>query len=113
MKVIDVFEAYYGAECEANGRPRHAAKVCLTAESDAGQIRYFWQITFFPHDEEDDFAVSYDAIAEKVIYEGKGRRSKKKEAVYLEERESVCDELAREWNGRIFWDQLLREIRQG
>ncbi len=113
MKVIDVFEGYYAAECLANGRPRHAAKVCLTATSDAGTISYVWQITFFPHDTEDDFGVSYDAEASREIYAGKGRRSKKREVVLLKERESVCDELAAELKGKVFWNSPLREIRLG
>ena len=113
MKVIDVLEGYYAAECTANGRPRHAAKVCLTATSDAGQITYEWSITFFPHDAPEDFAVSYDAIVSRKVYEGKGRRSKKKEEVYLAEQEAVCDELAAELEGKVFWEQPLREVRRG
>ena len=113
MKVIDVFEGYYAADCTAGGRPRHAAKVCLTAASDAGEITYEWMITFFPHDDEEDFAVSYDAAVSRVVYEGRGRRSKKRDAALLEEREQVCDELAAELEGKVFWDQPLREIRLG
>ena len=113
MKVIDVFEGYFAAECIANERPRHAAKVCLTATSDAGQIQYEWQITFFPHDDEEDFAISYDAAVNWTVYEGKGRRSKKKEEIYLKDRETVCDELAAELEGKIFWEKPLREIRRG
>ncbi len=113
MKVIDVFEGYYAAECVANERPRHAAKVVLTATSDAGEVTYEWMISFFPHDEEDDFAVSYDAVVSRIVFQGKGRRSKKRDAELLEEREAVCDELAAELDGRVFWDQPLREIRLG
>ena len=111
MKVIDVFSAYYEADCVANGRPRHAVKVCLTATSDAGNISYVWQISFFPHDSEDDFGVSYDAEASREILSAKGRRSRKKEAVYLQERESICNELAEELGGTIFWDRPLGECR--
>ena len=78
MKVIDVFEGYFAAECIANERPRHAAKVCLTATSDAGQITYEWQITFFPHDDEEDFAVSYDAAVNRTVYEGKDGAPKRR-----------------------------------
>ena len=113
MKVIDVLEGYYAAECVANGRPRHAVKVVLTATSDAGRVSYEWLITFFPHDTEDDFGVSYDAVASRTVYEGKGRRSKKREAALLQEKESVCNELAEELNGRIDWDKPLRELRFG
>ena len=113
MKVIDVFEGYYAAECVANERPRHAAKVVLTAVSDAGEVTYEWMISFFPHDDDEDFAVSYDAIASRVVYSGRGRRSKKRDAELLEERESVCDEIAAELDGKVFWDQPLMEPRLG
>ncbi len=111
MKVIDVFEGYYAAECAANGRPRHAAKVVLTATSDAGMISYEWMISFFPHDDEEDYAVSYDAAVSRAVYEGKGRRSRKREPAFLEERETVCDEMAAELEGKIFWDRPLRKPR--
>ncbi|MBO4872110.1 MAG: hypothetical protein J5496_01695 [Lachnospiraceae bacterium] len=113
MKVIDVLEGYFAAECTANGRPRHAAKVCLTATSDAGQITYEWLISFFPHDDDEDFAVSYDAVVSRTVFAGKGRRSKKKEEAFLKDWEAVCDELAAELEGKIFWEQPLREIRRG
>lgn len=113
MKVIDVYARYFEAACTANGRPRHAAKVCLTATSDAGMISYVWEISFFPHDTEDDFAVSYDAVSSRTVYEGKGRRSKKREVALLEEREALCDELAEEWEGQIFWEKPLGEARLG
>ena len=57
--------------------------------------------------------MSYDAEASREIYAGKGRRSKKREAVLLKEREGVCDELAAELKGKVFWDSPLREIRLG
>ena len=113
MKVIDVYEQYFAAQCVANGRPRHGARVCLTATSDAGQIRYEWQVTFFPHDDEEDFAVSYDAVVSRTVYEGKGRRSKKRDAALLQEKETVVNELAGELEGEIFWDRPLREARLG
>ena len=113
MKVIDVFEGYYGAACVANERPRHGVKVSLTATSDAGEICYEWMISFFPHDDEEDFAVSYDATASRAVFRGKGRRTKKRDAGFLELREAVCNELAEELGGEIFWDQPLTEIRMG
>ena len=71
MKVIDVFEGYYAAACVANARPRHAVKVCLTATGEEGRIRYEWLISFFPHDDPEDFAVSYDAALSRTVFEGK------------------------------------------
>ena len=76
MKVTDVFMCYYAAECVANDRPRHAAKVSLTCTTDAGMVDYEWAVSFFPHDDEEDFAVSYDAEASRNIYCAKGRRAK-------------------------------------
>ena len=111
VKEIDVFEGYYAAECIANERPRHAAKVVLTAASDAGEITYTWMISFFPHDDEEDFAVSYDAVVSRIVFSGRGRRSKKRDAEFLEMRESVCDEIAAELEGKVFWDQPLGEPR--
>ena len=113
MKVIDVYSAYYGAKCTANGRDRHAARVYLTATSDSGMITYELGITFFPHDTEDDFGVSYDAVVSRVLYEAKGRRSKKREQVFLAGLQEEADDLAKEINGVVYWDQLLREPRFG
>ena len=111
--VIDVFSRYYAAECVCNGVERRAALVCLTSDSEAGQIRYLAQVTFFPHRDEEDFAVSYDAYFSRVLYEGKGRRSKKREVGLMLEFQSVIDELAAEAGGRVFWDEPLREARRG
>ncbi len=113
MKVIDVVMSYYEAESVAKERPRHAAKVSLTCTTDAGTVDYVWAVSFFPHDAEDDFAVSYDAETSRSIYNAKGRRAKKREGEFLEQRESVCDELAAEFEGKIFWDKPLIEARLG
>ena len=113
MKVIDVFSGYYGAKCTANGRARHAARVMLTATSDAGRITYEVTVSFFPHDDPEDFAVSYDAVATRVIYDAKGRRSKKKEQEFLDVLQKEADEAAKELKGVIFWDKALREPQYG
>ena len=113
MKVIDVFECYYEATCTFNERDRHAAVVKLTATSDAGMITYEYSVSFFPHDDPEDFAISYDACVNEVIFEGKGRRSKKKEAVYLEDLQEHCDGLAAQLEGTIDWDEPLIEPRRG
>ena len=52
-------------------------------------------------------------MVSRVVYEGKGRRSKKRDAELMEERESVCDEIAAELDGKVFWDRPLREARLG
>lgn len=79
MATINVYLQYFAAECTFNNVDRHAAAVMLTAVSEEGQIRYEIAVSFFPHVSDDDFAVSYDAYFSKVLYEAKGRRSKKRE----------------------------------
>ena len=113
MATVDVYERYYEAECEANGRMRHAALVKLVSDSEAGFIRYEAAVNFFPHDSEDDFAVSYDAYFSRPLYEAKGRRSKKREAVLLERLSAEIDALAEEAGGTVFWDRPLRDERRG
>lgn len=115
MKVIDVFACYYTASATVNGRDRHAASVKLTATSDAGQITYEYSVSFFPHDDPEDFAISYDACVSEVVFQGKGRRSKKRDAQYLETevlREHV-DALAAQLDGTVNWDEPLIEPRLG
>ena len=113
MKTTDVYERYFEGECEYNGRPRHAAAVKLTAESDSGTIKYTVSVNFFPHDSADDFAVSYDAYFENVIFEGKGRRSKKKEEKYISNMTEQADGGSREHGELIFWDKPLIDERRG
>ena len=72
MKVIDIYSRYYEAECSHNGRDRHAALVKLTATSDEGQIAYEYSVSFFPHDDPEDFAVSYDAYSQRKYSAAKG-----------------------------------------
>lgn len=113
MATINVFERYYTAEAEFNGTPRHGALVMLIADSDAGNIRYEAAVSFFPHNEEDDFAVSYDAYFSKVLYEAKGRRSKKREEALLQHLRHHIDEMVHETGGAVLWNQALREARLG
>lgn len=109
MKSIDVYRQYFAAECEFAGVPRKAVVVRLTAESDAGSIRYTVGISFFPHTDAEDYAISYDACAESELFAGKGRRSKKREQGYLEAFRAAADALAASLGGRIFWEQPLIE----
>ena len=110
---INVYERYYAAEAEFNGVPRHAALVMLVTDSDAGNIKYEAAVTFFPHNDEEDFAVSYDAYLSKTLYEAKGRRSKKREQAFMETFESEIDQLAETIGGKVLWDQPLQEERMG
>lgn len=112
MATLNVYEQYFSAEAEFNGVPRNGAVVMLIATSEEGNIRYEAAVTFFPHRDEEDFAVSYDAYFNKVLYEAKGRRSKKREEVLLQELQQHIDELAREAGGTVYWDQPLREAKR-
>ena len=85
----------------------------LTSDSEAGQIRYTAAATFFPHRDPEDFAVSYDAIAETVLFESKGRRSKKREAALLEDLQAAVDEASAPLKAQVFWDKPLGEAQLG
>lgn len=110
---INVYEQYFAARLVANEVPRRAALVMLISDSEAGNIRYEAAVSFFPHRDEEDFAVSYDAYYTKVLYEAKGRRSKKREQVLMQELQGHIDQLAQEAGGEVYWDQPLREARLG
>ena len=113
MATVNVYLQYFSAECTFNGVERHAASVMLIATSEEGRIKYEVAVSFFPHVSEDDFAVSYDAYFNKVVYEAKGRRSKKREQELLETLQTELNTLADEANAKIFWDKPLIEARRG
>ena len=113
MATINVYEQYFEAKGTFNGRKRHGVLAALVSDSSAGQIRYYISVSFFPHDSADDFAVSYDACFEKTLFEGKGRRSKKKEQAFLDSFRDEADALAKAEKAEIFWDKPLREERRG
>ena len=111
--MVNVYEQYFSAKAEYNSVPRHAALVMLIADSEAGNIRYEAAVTFFPHRDEEDYAVSCDAYFSKVLYEAKGRRSKKREEALMQKFQQHIDELAQEANGIVYWEKPLREARKG
>ncbi len=113
MATINVYEQYFEAEGSFNGVERKGVLVMLTSDSEAGQIKYTAAVSFFPHRDEEDFAVSYDAYFEKVLYEGKGRRSKKKEKAFLDDFNAIIDGIASQAGGKVKWDSPLREARRG
>ena len=113
MSPVNIYEQYFSAEAEFNGVPRHAALVMLVADSDAGRIKYEAAVTFFPHNDDEDYAVSYDAFLSKVLYEAKGRRSKKREEALMENFQNEIDQLADTIGGKVLWEQPLREARRG
>ncbi len=113
MKVIDVYEQYFKADCFFNTVQRNGAVVKLTATSDAGQIKYDVSVSFFPHEDEEDFRISYDAYESVILYEAKGRCSKKREKEYLPKVREYADECAEKLGGTIDWDSPLIEARMG
>ena len=111
--VVNVYERYYKADAVFSDVQRNGALVMLIIDSEAGNITYKAAVTFFPHRDEEDYAVSYDAYLEKELYSGKGRRSKKKEAAYLEQLQETIDEIVEGHNAKVLWDEPLREERRG
>jgi hypothetical protein len=110
---INVYQRYFAAEAEFNEVTRHGASVMLIATSEEGNIRYEAAVTFFPHRDEEDYAISYDAYLSKVLYEAKGRRSKKREQALLEILETEIDQLADTIGGKVIWEKPLREAKRG
>lgn len=113
MKTVDVYRQYFSAQCIFADAQRRGAAVWLTAESDCGNIRYEVGVTFFPHRDAEDYAVSYDACAVKELCSEKGRRSKKRDALYLAKVRTAADALAASLGGVIHWDQPLGEAQYG
>ncbi|MEE1260975.1 MAG: hypothetical protein U0K66_12455 [Paludibacteraceae bacterium] len=110
---INVYQRYFEAELEYNGVKRRAASVLLISDSEAGNIKYTAAVAFMPYEDSEDFRVPYDAYFTKVIFEGRGRRSKKKEKQYIEDLAQYIDELATEVEGSVFWDKPLSCERLG
>ena len=113
MKVVNVYQQYFSADCMFNGVQRNGVNVMLTATSEEGTIRYDVGISFFPHVDETDFAVSYDAYAERTVFSAKGRRSKMREDKLMEHFRADADALAKTMNGVIDWEKPLIEARRG
>ena len=113
MVNIDVYKQYFSAECTYNGVARRGAVVWLNAESESGIIRYEVGVSFFPHLDEEDFAVSYDACGTKELLRTNGRRSKKRDALYLEQLREAAEEIAATLGGVIHWDKPLRDAVYG
>ena len=113
MKNVDVYKQYFSAECTFNGVERRAAVVWLNAESDSGTIRYEVGVTFFPHRDAEDYAVSYDACAQKELIRTQGRRTKKRDQQYLAQMRPAAEELAASLGGTIHWEKPLLEAVYG
>ena len=65
---INVYSQYFAAEGCFSGVERKGALVLLISDSEAGTISYRAAVSFFPHRDESDFAVSYDAYFEKELF---------------------------------------------
>ena len=113
MAEINVYQQYFAAKGTFNGVERHAACVLFISNSDSGRIQYEVAVNFFPHNDAEDFAVSYDAYFNKTLYDAAGRRSKKREAQLLEQLRDEADALAATAGGIIFWDQPIGPERRG
>ena len=111
MKTIDVYKQYFSAECTCNDVERRGAAVWLCAESDSGIIRYEVGVSFFPHRDAEDFAISYDACALKELIRTQGRRSKKKDEQCLNQMQAAANEIADSLKGTIHWDKPLMEAQ--
>ena len=111
--VVNVYEQYFKADASLSGVRRNGALVMLISDSEKGFITYKAAVTFFPHRDEEDYAVSYDAYFEKELYSGKGRRSKKRESVFLGQLREVIDSVSRPEGAAVLWDEPLREKRTG
>ena len=110
---VEVYKQYFSAKAVCSGVERRAAVVSLTADSCEGVVTYDVMVSFFPHVDEEDYAVSYDACATKRLFHAKGRRSKKREKAFLDTLRPHADKLAAGLGGEIFWDQPLRDAMYG
>lgn len=113
MSSIDVYKQYFDAKCTFNGVERLGVVVWLMAESECGNIRYEVGVSFFPHKDAEDFAISYDASVVKEVLSTCGRRSKKRDEQYLAQVQMVANELASSLDGIIYWDRPLNEAQYG
>ena len=110
---INVYSQYFEAQGCFSGVERKGALVLLVSDSEAGQIKYTAAVSFFPHRDAEDFAVSYDAYFQKEMYCGAGRRSRKREAGLLEQLRGVIDAMAQENDAAVLWDRPLTDARLG
>ena len=110
--VTNVYQRYFKADAIFSDVQRNGASVMLISDSEEGFITYKAEVTFFPHRDEEDFAISYDAYFENDLYNGKGRRSKKKELEYLNQLQEIIDQMIAEYNATVIWDEPLTEERR-
>lgn len=110
---INVYSQYFEAKACFSGVERRGALVLLISDSEAGNISYRAAVSFFPHREPEDFAVSYDAYFEKELYRAAGRRSRKREAQLMESLRNEIDALSAAQDALVLWDRPLRDAQMG
>ena len=110
---INVYSQYFKAQATFSGVERRGAQVLLISDSEAGNISYKVAVSFFPHRDPEDFAISYDAYFEKEIFNAPGRRSKKREAAFMDSLRGEIDALAAEHGASVDWEHPLNEARMG
>ena len=110
---INVYSQYFEAKACCSGVERRGALVLLISDSEAGNISYRAAVSFFPHREPEDFAVSYDAYFEKELYRAAGRRSRKREAQLMESLRNEIDALSAAQDALVLWDRPLRDAQMG
>ncbi len=110
---INVYSQYFEAHGAFNGVERRGALVLLISDSEAGTISYRAAVSFFPHQDAEDFAVSYDAYFEKELYRAPGRRSRKREAALLATLHEEIDAIAARHDAAVLWAKPLGEPRIG
>ena len=111
--VTNVYSQYFQANATFSGVERRGALVLLISDSEAGMISYKVAVSFFPHKDPEDFAVSYDAYFEKEVFNAPGRRSKKREAAFMESLRNEIDAISAEHDATVDWDHPLNEERLG
>ena len=111
--VTNVYSQYFQANATFSGVERRGAQVLLVSDSEAGIISYKVAVSFFPHKDPEDFAVSYDAYFEKEVFNAPGRRSKKREAAFMESLRNEIDAISAEHDATVDWDHPLNEARLG
>lgn len=107
MDAVNIYQEYFAAECLLHEIPRRAVRVMLIADSGGGQVCYQAAVNFFRHEDAEDYAIQCDGYFEQVLYAGKGRRSKKREAELLAHIREYADAIAAAQNGVILWDKPL------
>lgn len=113
LDAIDVYSQYFHASYTGEGTIRKAAIVRLTVLKDSeGLLEYQISASFMPYEDEEDFRVPEDVRFETFLSYGAKRRNKKLEAEYLSQIREKIDQLLPE-QGKILWDQPLRDARFG